>query len=340
MRLALTALLGVAVGLGACAPDRVDIHDEPDDGADYGRGEMLAAVQAFAAGPRDPTSYRTLAVTIEDLRPQFDAVVAKEAERHLVLLALAPLEEAFELSMDEQFERLALSVWPTALGVQPKSGETPAQYAERICANELALSCNRTVDRWRPLVLSGLVWSRMKARAREAVSHCRVCAGEPGYDEIITKYDDYDAKMSALLGKRRGMANPGRWPIKGANAKPLTDAAVFAVDGDGKATYAGELIEPGAWREALTERRGDAKVVSVHLEPRAQVRVLRQIAADASAAGFDTLALQVRDKDYPFPLSEYRVTTAKRAKKIRVRDVETIQVLVQALDALTETRRL
>ena len=59
------------------------------------------------------------------------------------------------------------------------------------------------------------------------------------------------------------------------------------------------------------------------------------VVAAAARAGYRTVALQVRGKTYPYALGEYRIAAARggRGESVDIRDVDTVQILVRALDA-------
>ena len=109
----------------------------------------------------------------------------------------------------------------------------------------------------------------------------------------------------------------------------------------------GEAIGPGDLGPALGKLRtgtsrsaggpagdGDVLVLGVYLLPAAYVSAARMLLAEARAAGFAQLALQVRATEYPYDLKEYRLTTGKQRSsvRVRVRSTDSIQVLVQGLD--------
>lgn len=327
------AILLVMLGSG-CEKDQIDVRPDRVDNA-YGHRDLLAAVDRFAKSERSPARFRELALAIKALAPRFDAAVGAEAERHLVLLALAPLEALYQQPLDEQFRKLATTVWPTALGVEPKADEGAAAYAERICAAELALECKHIVPEYWPLVLSAVVWSRLKDRARESLNECKSCRGAAGFAEVMDKYERYERDVSTRVADAESRAKPGHWPRAGKNAVPWSGAPLVTFEGTGQAMFEDRPIAPGKWSVVLESARQATDVLGVHFEPGARVGDLRPLLRDAEAAGITQLALQTRAPDYPYPLVEYRVSTSSKGKnhRVHVRDVDTIQVLIQALDA-------
>jgi hypothetical protein len=75
------------------------------------------------------------------------------------------------------------------------------------------------------------------------------------------------------------------------------------------------------------------------VRPRTEVRHVRAVVVGAGKAGYRAVALQARSRLFPYPLGEYRIATARagggRAESVDIRDVDTVQILVRALDAAT-----
>lgn len=307
----------------------------------FGRQEVLAAVERFAKSERSPVQYREMAVAIRELAPRFDEQVAEEAERNLVILALKILEARYEESMDAQLEALATTVWPTALELDvkldPRPGESAAAYAERLCQKPLALECKEVVPEYRSLVLGALVWKRLSERARGIVEVCKPCRESGGFTEAARTYERHALDMSKQVRQAGGRSKPGHWPKAGDNAAPWPDdTPLVTMQSSGEAMLNKEPILPGTWGKVLAKARKQGRVLGVHMKPGARVSDLRVLVGQAADAGFDQIALQVRTPDYPYEVAEYRIGTGKNrdSRLVRVRDVDTIQVLVQALDAL------
>jgi hypothetical protein len=326
-------LLVVATG---CEQDEVVVRSEQGNSS-YGRKDLLDAVDRFARSERSPQRFRDLALTIRTLSPRFDRSMASEAERNLVMMALGPLRTRFQEPLDAQLDALATTVWPTALGIDPTPGEAPAAYAERICREALALECKQVVPEHRALVLSALVWTRLAERARDIVQTCKACRESEGFREAVRDYERFAREISMRKRNAEDEARPGRWPHAGDRAVPWPNGMpVVVVRPEGQATLDGQPIAPGAWPSELGQARKRSGVLGIHMAPSARVRDLRAILADAAQAGFGLVALQARATEYPYALVEYRVATGRKrdSRLVRVRDVDTIQVLVQALDAL------
>jgi hypothetical protein len=331
----LLMLVAAAVG---CEQERVTVRPEPG-GNSYGRKELIDAVEGFASGERSPERFRDLATAIDALRPRFDASMAEEAERHLVMMALGPLRAGFDEPLDVQLEALATTVWPTALEVMPAPGEKPAAYAERICREALVLQCKQVVPEARALVLSALVWARLSERAREIVYACKECRDSEGFGQAVRDYERFARDMDKRRYDAEALSSPDRWPHAGDKAAPWSDMPLVVVPPGGEATLDGQLIAPGQWQADLDRARKRSDVLGIHMVPAARVRDLRAILRDAAGAGFAQVALQARAPAYPYLLVEYRIITGGRkrdSRLVRVRDVDTIQVLMQALDALAE----
>lgn len=338
MRVAGSMYVALALALGGCA--EADIAVSAESTSDYGRAEVMAAVEALSTSDRSPAAYRRMAEAIGAVRDRFDEPTAELAERNLVFLAVAPLVAWHDRPPERQLEALALTVWPTALGVDPEPGEDPRAYLERVCRTELALECKDMVPEAYPLALNALVWSRFKERARDIMSDCRICREDVAYREALDKLERTAIRIEVRAQREAERADPGHWPVGDLHARPWSNPPLFHVEDDGDASFRGVDVEPGTWRQILEQDRQGSEVLGVLLEPDDRVSVLRQIMADARAADYRELALQVRGPEHPYPLREYRIALdPRRGRKdptVNPRDVDTIQVLVQMLDAALE----
>jgi len=335
VRLANIAVVVALALLAACGPDEIGVRKQDDEApADYGRTALLAAANKVASAPRSPSAYREFAVQVERLRLGFDKTVAETADLHLIFLALGPLEALYERPYQEQLEKLATTVWPTALGVQPRPGESPDQYLERICAAELAAQCKHAVpDEW-PLLLTTLVWNWLRDRAEVAYTQCETCLGKSGYKKALETFEKRDDELSRRAGDIQDRAHPKHWPSAGPNARPFSDAPLLSRKLDGEARLRGTELRAGSYAQVLTEARGSGEVLGLCLHPKDRVRTLRPILEDAGKAGYREVALLVRKREYPYEKREYRLAVGGKARgqRVGVRDIDTIQVLVQALD--------
>jgi hypothetical protein len=337
----------------------------------YGHEELLAAVDHFAGSARTPEDYRTMAAEVERLRSRFNAVVAAEADRNLTFLALDLLEEHYDASPEQQLEALGLTVWPTALGEPPAPGEDAWTYSERLCAGPLSEDCKQIVPEHRALVLSQLVWSRFKERARSAVHECKECEGNARYTDAVARFEQRDGELSAMAGEITRRAHPKHWPIAGEHAAPWSQPSVVTLRGDGTARLEarpkgqpnvgpqmgsngesnGEpqaspdtrsATEPknnaehvelpaGAWSKVLAEVRNGSDTLGVWIGPGTDLGRLRLLGEAARAAGYSQIAIQARAPRFPYELREYRVGLARRST-LPLRNVDSVQLLISALD--------
>lgn len=309
-------------------------------GSAYGRSELMTALDQYTAGERSPARFREFAVEIARIDSRFDDEVSADAERHLVFLASSLLEQRFDQPLDAQLDELAVTVWPTLLGIEPTAGETSAAFARRICGGDLGLTCKHVVPEKRALMLTATVWRELEDRARDAVSECRTCRDDQSYTEAIARIDEREKDITARATLAEDSAHPKSWPTAGDHASPWSGAPLLAVSGNGKLTIGDQEVAPGGLPRALRalaeapEATPTSRVLGVYLLPGARVSDLRAIIRDAGAVGYSEIALQVRAADYPYPVREYRLAAAggKPSPRIRVRDTDSIQVLIQALD--------
>lgn len=324
------------VGAGCSSDEVIEVSSTPLAQTASIEGELLASARdARKTGPT-PEAYRELAVKVDALRPRLDPRLTTLAERKLVFLAVPPLLKAADLPPSEQAEKLALTVWPTALRVAPEAGETSAAYLERACGGPLALECKYVVELYRPVVVSTLVWRRFKERAREAMSACRPCQNDPSFETVLETLDTVQTELAGKVALLGDAVHPKSWPQAGSFSRPWSEPAVLSINAEGAMTFDGDALSSGAWRKRIASAR-EGEVLGVHLLPTADVARLASLVRGARAAGYRAIALQVRMAAYPFSLREYRIATGrKRALAVSVRGQDTIQVLVQAFDAAIE----
>lgn len=339
MRALTVLVLGAAAAAasGACGKKRIAVADQSEDTTgDYGKLELEKGVAAFQKQPTSPQAYRTIAFEVQRLDPVFNQPVRDIAERQLAFLSLEPMAAQIDKSGDEQIDALALTVWPTAFNVEPNPGETARAYLERVCSGPLATECKYVVPESWPTVLSAMVWRRMKMRAREAYSQCRLCKQDTSYPAMLEKFDQYDNRMQAARAQLGDRADRDAWPEAGSNMLPWSDAPVLDLVADPFA-WNGEKFD-GDWQERIVGRPKGADVLGLHVRPRTEVRHVRAVVAAAGRAGYRAVSLQVRARTYPYPLGEYRIATSRsggRTESVDIRDVDTVQILARALDAAT-----
>jgi len=329
--LALSALLALTTG---CPGQQIEMVERKPDDNDHGHAALLAAVEAHTAVPPSPVAFREFVLQIAQLRPRFNEEVSDFAELYLAFSALPVMESLVDLPRDQQLHALALTVFPTAFGLEPIAGEKPRDYLLRLCGEQQPLECKEYVPEAWPVVLSAKVRRKLKFRAQEALSGCNICGNEETYTGILERFSDKVAAEDAFAALNEGDYFPSAWSIAGGAAATWSGAPVFAIDGDGDAVFEGEELPVGSWQQPLKQGRQGRAVLGVHLRPDDRVRTLKTIATDASRAGYSELALQVRAHGFPYVLSEYRIGLRGRGKRIDVRDVDTIQILARVLDAL------
>jgi hypothetical protein len=323
--------------LPACLDDgRIRVLERGEDDPALA---LAATVSAMSAPGASAQAYRELALAIEELRPFHDRDLEGRAERQLVFGALPPLAERADAPLPEQVEALALTVWPTALGIEPETGEAADLYLERACGDELARECKYVVPTYRPLVVSELVWRRLKHRARGAYAACRECDDDESYARALAAFDAHQSAVSARRASVGDRIHPRRWPRAAAHATSWpADAPLLVMHENGRSELRGEEIAYGGWRDAIAAHRDGATVLGVHLRPSADVALLRDIMREAGQAGYRDVALAAIAPEYPFQRHAYILAARDRrdAVRVRVRDVDTIQVLVQAMSAMLE----
>lgn len=321
----------VALLASGCERERIEVKAMADEHS-FAREDLVATVDRFAHSPRTPSDYRALAVEIERMTPQFNALVAAEAERNLVFLALEPLDTYYGAPPDAQLAALALTVWPTALGHAPAPNEDAWSYTRRLCSEQLARECKQVVPEHRAAILSQLVWNRFKERARLALNGCEECVDEPRYAEAVARFEERDSELTARAGEIARLAHPKHWPIAGEHAAEWSKPLLVTLRSDGTAELAERDLSPGSWSEALAAARGDGDTLGVWIGPTTDLGRLRSLGQAARTAGYRQLAIQARPAKHPYEMHEYRVALARRST-LPLRDSDSVQLLVNALDA-------
>ena len=332
--LVLSAAAAAAATAG-CKQKRIAVAEQSSDTTgEYGRVELDKAVAGFQKQPTSPQAFRTIVLEVQRLDPVFNQPVRDIAERQLSFLSLEPMAAQIDKPPDAQIDALALTVWPTAFNVEPNAGETARAYLERVCSGPLATECKYVVpERW-ATVLSAMVWRRMKMRAREAYSQCRLCKQDASYPAMLEKFDQHDNRMQAERAKLGDRADRDAWPEAGSKMTAWSGAPLLDLVAD-PFEWNGQEFD-GDWQDRIVGRPKGADVLGLHVRPRTEVRHVRAVVAAAARAGYRAVALQVRSRDYPYALGEYRIAAAARggrAESVDIRDVDTVQILARALDA-------
>jgi hypothetical protein len=331
----ISAAVALALALAAapgCKRKEIQAVSPSAPNDDHGRAALDAAVARLAAEPTSPAAYRTFAVEIARLRPAFNLELGEQADLHLAFRALPVLEKAAELAPEAWLEAMALTVLPTAFDLEPTPGETARDYGVRLCKKQLLYDCSDYVGEALPLVVGSLALRALHDRAQDALDGCHTCPDRAALRTQLERYDKLSAAAAARLENDGGAYDPRSWPLAGEHAAPATKSRLFELGEDGDATLDGEPLPPGRWRRPLAAARGRADVLAVHLLPRAEVRTLREIARHAAAAGYSALALHAREREYPYSLREYRIGLRRAGRKLDVSDVDTVQILVRALE--------
>lgn len=309
------------------------VAKDDDQAADSGRSSLVDAVVLLSKTPDDPLAYAVFAKRVEELRPLFSRETNQEAELRLSFLAIAPLAKGLELSPAEQMNALATTVWPVALGLPVSEGESAHQYVRRLCLSSLALDCKNVVPEYWPLILSAKVWRTMKSRAAVAHGSCHWCGDDPTFKTLLTECNESHLKVELLAKDAQKLGQPSAWPQAGQSAQPLETEMIVSVRRDGWVTIKNRSAPGGDWRQMIADLREQDGVLGFHMPPERMVGDLLALLADAKIAGYPHVALVTRDHDFPYDAMQYLLKSdTKSYQSLGVRDSDTIQILVQALD--------
>lgn len=346
MKLAALLLL-----LAACDQEVIAVKAMPQD--DYNHGKLLAAVDAFIAAQRTPAAYGELAKTVTVLRPGMDATVAADAERRMVVLALAPVTSVKDSPIAQQIDALALTVWPTLLAppieadqlmrvpdpktaqIPAKPGEDPSTYILRLCQGPLVTDCKHAVPELQGQIVAALAIRRATERARIAVSECLECSSEgadPGWKNAVTGWEELDRVAAGSITDVEAAADPDNWPIAGAasDEDPQLPEAELTMRGD--IVVGGHAYGPNQQRiDVLKDLRGKGDAIALHFHPDQTLAQVRAVLVDARKSGARHVAVIAREPVYPYRRRAYWVAdgTGLRAN---LRGTDSLQLLLHAVD--------
>jgi hypothetical protein len=331
-RRALAVLLLLTAG---CPPDEIKLRAvDSEKPGDYGRRELLEAGAVMRRTPTSPEAFGVLYRRVEELRPSFTDETVELSERTLAFSAVPVMDAVASRPVKEQAEVLALTVWAAAFSVVPLENETSEQFVQRMCGVVLVRECGDVVPGYWTLVLSHLAWKRFGERARAAFAHCPECRADPEFIAALDKLAVRADQLRVRVARQQDAFVFSAWPIAGPRSQPWSGAPLFQRTPP-NTYFAGAPIQGGTWSDTLRTGRGSHTALGIYVRPGDRVEIVRKIAAVAVEAGFTEIALMARDRVFPYERREYRLAVGKRAKgtRVRIRDLETVQGLVEAADA-------
>ena len=274
---------------------------------------VIDSIDAFVAAGRTPSAYRQLSTELVALGERVPAV-SEEVERRLVGLAVFPVVQLADTSLDVQVQTLALTVWPTLLApaAGPRGTEDGWAYLERLCREEQVLGCATVVPEYRAQVVAATVADRAFARVKHAIAACDVCADDQGWREVRRGWEGVARSAAARLAAVDHRGRVEMWPIAGAGAQREERAPALEVE----IGAAGELLFEGYSYDSTFRRAilRDARVrgtIAFYMQPAAPLRQLAELLRDAHAAGFATITLLAREPTFPWDRRGYTLSTSQ-----------------------------
>ncbi|MEZ4368683.1 MAG: hypothetical protein R2939_20770 [Kofleriaceae bacterium] len=342
------ALLALALA-ASCGQDAIGLT--PGGGTSYGRAELTAAIEGYVAAGRTPAAFAALVDGVRGLLDRMDATVAAEAERKLLVLALDPVEAAAPLAAPARATTLATTVWPFALGPslssrslsgRPELGRTEyrvlpdedaAAYLLRLCDGPLAADCRHAVPEAHGVLVEAGVLRRMTERARNAVSACYPCAGDPAWAAAVARWEALERDAAAIAPTALREGAPGRWPVAGAAAEDVAVVASAQLATDGRLTLDGVELPPVSPGAAIAAAAGTGAVglQAAPATPWAQVEAVVRAARAAGA----TVLVDARAPTYPWPVRRYRLPPGGVPG---LRSFDPLQVALRTLDHAAELK--
>jgi len=338
-------LLGLV--LAACGQEPIQVVQK---GADYGHDALGAAIDKFVAAGRTAPAFGELARTVVALRPGMDRAVAEEAERKLLVLALAPVQAVAQKPMREQVDALAITVWPMLLApaveadaiimfrdqrqaeLVVKDGEDASTYLARICGGVLNGECKHVVPEEQGSVVDAVALRRGTERVRNAIGDCLDCESDPGWRQAVAAWEalDRDASIWVIDHARRG--DPDNWPVAGHAADDDPDLPEAEVSPRGDLVVDAHAYGPNQQRIAvLRELRGNGELIALHFHPETTLAEVRAILVDARKAGCSRVAAIAREPAYPWRRRAYWIADGN-GLRVNLRPTDSLQLLLHAVD--------
>jgi hypothetical protein len=317
---------------------------------DYNHGALIAAVDKFVAAGRSPAAFSELARTVAALRPTMDRAVAEEAERKLLVLALAPVQAYAGRPMSEQIGALALTVWPFLLApaieadailmvrdphapeYAPQAGEDPAAYLLRVCGGPLHADCKRIVPELQGAVVDAVAIRHAVERVRNAVGDCLGCEGDAGWRQAVTAWEALDRDAAEWINDVERRGDPGNWPVAGNASDDDPGLPEAEVSPRGDLVIDNHSYGPNQQRIAvLRELRGSSALIALHFHPDVTLAQTRAMLADARKAGCTRVAAVAREPIYPWRRRAYWIADGA-GLRVALRPTDSLQLLVHAVD--------
>ncbi|MEP6865769.1 MAG: hypothetical protein ABJE66_34435 [Deltaproteobacteria bacterium] len=344
-------LLALLLLVAGCDQEVIGVKPTPQE--DYNHAKLVAAVDTFIAAQRTPVAYGELAKKVTALRPGMDATVAAEAERRMVVLALAPETSVKESTTAEQINALALTVWPTLLTppieadqlmrvrdpkmaqIPAKPGEDPSSYILRLCQGPLVTDCKHAVPELQGEIVAALAIRRATERARIAVSECLECSSEgadPGWKNAVAGWEQLDRVAAETITDVEAKADPDNWPVAGgaSDDDPQVPEAELTMRGD--IVVNGHGYGPNQQRiDVLKELRGKSDVIALHFHPDQTLAQVRAVLVDARKSGAQRVAVVAREPVYPYRRRVYWVADGS-GLRANLRPTDSLQLLLHAVD--------
>ncbi len=351
MRTVLGFAIVAALGTAGCSRDEIPVKKGKGI-ADYNHGKLEAAIAAFVKAKRTPEAYDKMFRTVLVLRPGMDRATAEEAERSMMTLALAPVEEVSKRPMKEQVSTLALTVWPAILtdrleadeilhkrdpkidDILPKAGETPTGYLQRICGEQLASECKHAVPELQGHVVDALVVRRALERARNAVADCLTCSVDPGWQKAVDGWEKLDHEVNKWIHDVDDRADPANWPIAGAASQPDPGLPEAEFTNSGEVIIGGQRYGANTRLDALRDLRfmhGADSPVALHLHPDLELAKVRAILFDVRKSGVKKIAVIARGTYYPWERRVYWLSDVT-GRRTNLRPTDSLQLLLHAMD--------
>ncbi|HTR51318.1 MAG TPA: hypothetical protein VMJ10_11465 [Kofleriaceae bacterium] len=338
----------------ACGQEKIEVSPAPQ--ADYNRGRLVAAVDAFVAGGRTAPAFATLAQTVTSLRPGMDKSVAQEAELKMMVLGLAPVKALADKPPGDRAGALAVTVWPALLAsaieademlevrdpngplLWPKPGEDATVYLERLCGGPLAADCKHVVPELQSQVVEAIAIRRATERVRNAVIECLECNGDkadPRWHEAVAGWEALDRAVSDGLADVERRGDPENWPAAGNAADDDPGLPEAEVSPHGDLLLGGHSYGPNQMRlDVLRELRGSGDAIELHVHPEITLVELRALLVDAHRAGCARIAVVAREPVYPWRRRVYWVA-AGSGMRASLRPTDSLQLLLHSIDEVS-----
>ena len=175
--------IGLATG---CERAQIELVD-PLQEANTAEQVLATASREYGESQKRADDYAKFTAALQPHLAQLSGRNRQTAEANLYFFAIPPSLDALNSTPELHVNQMAATVWPTILQLAIESGESPADYAERLCQSEWRDECQprSKTEQTRFVVVHAM--QTLKHRAELAYRRCPECQDKPSYRTQLSK---------------------------------------------------------------------------------------------------------------------------------------------------------